>query len=46
MRNFFYGWYFKCQSATQTLAVIPAVHKSEQKKLFHSDHYGTSFMES
>ncbi len=32
MRNFFYGWYFKCQSATQTLAVIPAVHKSEQKK--------------
>lgn len=32
MRNFFYGWYFKCQSATQTLAIIPAVHKSEQKK--------------
>ena len=32
MRNFFYGWYFKCQSAIQTLAVIPAVHKSEQKK--------------
>lgn len=32
MRNYFYGWYFKCQSATQTLAIIPAVHKSEQKK--------------
>lgn len=32
MRNFFYGWYFKCQSAAQTLAVIPAVHKSGKKK--------------
>ncbi len=28
MRSFFYGWYFKCQSDTQTLAIIPAVHKS------------------
>ena len=25
-RGLFYGWYFKCQSDTQTLAVIPAVH--------------------
>ncbi len=24
--EFFYGWYFKCQSDTRTLAVIPAVH--------------------
>ena len=32
MSNFFYGWYFKCQSATQTMAIIPAVHKSKQKK--------------
>lgn len=24
MRGSFYGWYFKCQSAAQTLAVIPA----------------------
>ena len=28
MLFFFYGWYMKCQSDTQTLAVIPAVHYS------------------
>ncbi len=27
MHNSFYGWYLKCQSNTQTLAVIPAVHQ-------------------
>lgn len=32
MRDYFYGWYFKCQSETQTLAVIPAVHRSGEKK--------------
>lgn len=32
MRDYFYGWYFKCQSKTQTLSVIPAVHRSGQKK--------------
>lgn len=32
MRNFFYGWYFKCQSETQTLSVIPAVHRSGRKE--------------
>ena len=32
MRNYFYGWYFKCQSGTQTLSIIPAVHRSGQKK--------------
>lgn len=32
MHNFFYGWYFKCQSETQTLSIIPAVHCSEHKK--------------
>lgn len=26
MGGFFYGWYMKCQSGTQTVAVIPAVH--------------------
>lgn len=26
MQGDFYGWYFKCQSDTQTFAVIPAVH--------------------
>ncbi len=28
----FYGWYFKCQSASQTLAVIPAVHGTGSKR--------------
>lgn len=32
MRDYFCGWYFKCQSDTQTLAVIPAIHKSNKKK--------------
>ena len=31
MRESFYGWYMKCQSDTQTLAVIPAVHLSREK---------------
>lgn len=31
-RGLFYGWYFKCQSDTQTLAVIPAVHRARGKK--------------
>lgn len=31
MHNFFYGWYLKCQSDTQTLAIIPAVHQIGQK---------------
>lgn len=31
-RGWFYGWYFKCQSDTQTLAVIPAVHQAGWKK--------------
>ena len=26
MRKTFCGWYFKCQSETQTIAVIPAIH--------------------
>lgn len=32
VKDFFYGWYLKCQSATQTLAVIPAVHQTEGKR--------------
>lgn len=32
MYGSFYGWYFKCQSRTQTLAVIPAVHKAGRKR--------------
>lgn len=32
MKGFFYGWYLKCQSDTQTLAVIPAVHRTGKKR--------------
>lgn len=32
MYNFFYGWYLKCQSDTQTLAVIPAIHNTGDKR--------------
>lgn len=32
MSGFFYGWYLKCQSDTQTLAVIPAVHSAGRKR--------------
>ena len=31
MRGTFYGWYLKCQSDTQTFAVIPAIHKKGNK---------------
>lgn len=31
-RAFFYGWYFKCQSETRTLAVIPAIHQGGGKR--------------
>lgn len=32
MKDYFYGWYMKCQSDTQTLAVIPAVHQAGRKR--------------
>lgn len=32
MHGFFYGWYLKCQTDTQTLAVIPAVHSAGRKR--------------
>lgn len=32
MYNSFYGWYLKCQSDTQTLAVIPAVHNTGKRR--------------
>lgn len=32
MNGSFYGWYLKCQSDTQTLAVIPAVHNAGRKR--------------
>lgn len=31
MQGFFYGWYMKCQSDMQTLAVIPAIHRAGNK---------------
>ena len=30
-KNYFCGWYFKCQSQSQTLALIPAIHISQGK---------------
>lgn len=32
MHHSFYGWYLKCQSDTQTLAVIPAIHNTGNKR--------------
>ena len=32
MYGFFFGWYLKCQSDTQTLAVIPAYHRTGRKR--------------
>lgn len=28
MRNYFYGWYMKCASDSQTIAIIPAIHRA------------------
>lgn len=30
MRSYFCGWYFRCQSDRQTLAIIPSVHKTKE----------------
>ncbi|MGM9659740.1 MAG: hypothetical protein ACI3WQ_03985 [Faecousia sp.] len=32
MRNDFCGWYFRCQSEQQTLAVIPSVHRTDESR--------------
>lgn len=32
MGNYFRGWYFKCQSPAQTLALIPAVHTHQGRR--------------
>ena len=29
MHNYFCGWYYRCQSDKQTLAIIPSVHKTK-----------------
>ncbi len=30
MREYFCGWYYRCQSDAQTLAIIPSVHKTRE----------------
>lgn len=32
MNNYFYGWYFRCQDKSGTVAVIPSVHLSSKKR--------------
>lgn len=32
MQDNFWGWYFRCQSDQQTIALIPAIHKSKGEK--------------
>ena len=32
MHTYFCGWYYRCQSEHQTLAVIPSVHKTKESK--------------
>lgn len=32
MHNYFCGWYYRCQSEQQTLAVIPSVHRTRESK--------------
>lgn len=34
MQGYFYGWYFKCQSDEQTVAVIPAMHQVGNKRKY------------
>ena len=32
MNNYFCGWYYKCQSGGRTLALIPAIHVSGNRR--------------
>lgn len=32
MNNYFYGWYFRCQGESGSIAVIPAVHLSDTNR--------------
>ena len=34
MYDYFYGWYFKCQSEKQTVAMIPSVHEIGEKQTY------------
>lgn len=46
MRKTFCGWYFKCQSDTQTLAVIAAVHGGESSVQLICDDGAWNFTEN
>lgn len=46
MRKYFCGWYFKCQSETQTLAVIPAYHGGSRSIQIISDDGAWSFADN
>lgn len=49
MKKYFCGWYYRCQSDTQTLAIIPSVHKTSNgafcniQIITDSDAYQISF---
>lgn len=45
MQNYFCGWYYKCQSPTQTLAVIPAVHGGSRSIQLITDGGAWNFTE-
>lgn len=45
MRDYFCGWYFKCQSPTQTLAVISALHGGSRSIQLITDSGAWSFAE-
>ena len=32
MKKYFYGWYYRCQSKEESMAVIPAVHFSKERR--------------
>ena len=35
MKKYFCGWYYRCQSDSQTLAIIPSVHKTSTNAFCH-----------
>lgn len=35
MKKYFCGWYYRCQSDSQTLAIIPSVHKTSANAFCH-----------
>lgn len=34
MRNYFCGWYYRCQSDSHTLAIIPSIHETKDGVLY------------